>query len=94
MCASCGRTSTVGIQSQATPTTQQRQCIVVPTTRELDQEEEEEKKLVKYFNQSGWKCLPPGLPYVEGGKIYALNAQAMKEVEKLKLAADKDFEFL
>ena len=50
-------------------------CIVVPTTRELDQEEE--KKLVKYFNQSGWKCLPPGLPYVEGGKIYALNAQAM-----------------
>ena len=57
-------------------------CTVVPTTRPLHQEEED--KLVKYFNETGMKRLPSGLPYVDDGKFcLALIAQATKEMEKL-----------
>jgi len=58
--------------------------IIVPTTRPLDQEEE--KKLVAYFNDTGPKRLPSGLPYVDNGTgkcCLALTAEATKEMEKL-----------
>ena len=63
---------------------------IVPLTREL--QEEEVQMLVKYFHQPGMKTLPPGLPYVEGGKVFSISAPAGAELEKV--AADKDLELV
>ena len=62
---------------------------MVPMTRPLNDQELE--KLVEYYNTRGPKLLPPNLPYVDG-RVYAVSAQAMKEMEKL--AADEGLEYL
>ena len=60
-------------------------CIIVPVTMPLD--EEEEMKLVDYFNTDGQKVIPPGLPYLDGGKMWGIKAKAAKELGKLAAAA-------